>query len=227
MESDPTSLVCLLCAASCLVAYLMCGIPSALLIGKAVGGVDVRKVGSGNVGSTNVTRAAGTGAGVLTLVCDVAKALVSVLIGYLLVGKVGLGSFDAVFPGQRYDWAMALVYLFCLVGHIFTPYLKFKGGKGIAVGLGGAVALYPIAGVSLFIPFLLFAVATRFVSLGSIAAAISMPFLVYFLYHPTVPCMVVVALVGALAVFAHRSNIVKLVKGTESKFSFKNAGKGR
>ena len=90
------------------------------------------------------------------------------------------------------------------------------------MGFGGALVLMPLAGVSLLVPFLLFAVSTRYVSLGSIAAAISLPFLSAAIYHPSAAFMVIVTIVAALVVWAHRSNIVKLVHGRESKFSFKS-----
>ena len=217
-------------AVSCLIAYLVCGIPSAYLVGRHLAGVDVRTVGSGNVGSTNVVRAAGPKLGVLTLVCDIAKAALSVGIGYLLLGFVaGLG-LARVAPGGDLDWTMALVYLCCVLGHMFTPYLRFKGGKGIAVGFGGAVVLAPLAGLSLWMPFLIFAVATRYVSLGSITAAISLPFLMALFYHPSAAFLAIAACVSLSVVVAHRSNIKKLLAGTESKFAFKKTvdeGEGR
>ena len=214
--------VYVLCAAACLVAYLICGIPTAYVLGRVMGKVDVRTVGSGNVGSTNIARSVGAKAGVLTLLLDVLKAVLAMFIGYGLVGFVGTGQgFAEVVPGGTYDWTMALVYMFCILGHVFTPYLKFKGGKGIAVGFGGALALMPLAGVSLLIPFLLFAVTTRYVSLGSIAAAVSLPFLAAWIYHPSTAFLVIVTVVALLVIWAHRSNIVKLVHGRESKFSFK------
>lgn len=217
-------LVYVMLAVSCVAAYLLCGIPSAYIVGEKLANVDVRTVGSGNVGSTNVVRAAGAKAGALTLVCDILKAAVSMLLGYLLVGFVGTGAgFDLVAPGGVLDWTMALVYLCCILGHVFTPYLHFKGGKGIAVGFGAAVVLMPLAGFALWVPFLLFAVATRYVSLGSIAAAVSLPFLAWAIYRPSVAFLIIVAVVALFVIWAHRSNIVKLANGTERKFSFKKS----
>ncbi len=213
----------LACAASCVIAYLLCGFPSALVVGRALGKVDVRTVGSGNVGSTNVARSVGTSAGVATLLLDVLKAVASMFLGYLLIGFLATGKgFSEVAPGGSYDWTMALVYMACILGHVFSPYLHFKGGKGIAVGFGGALVLMPLTGLSLLVPFLLFAVTTRYVSLGSIAAAISLPFLSMAIYHPSPAFVVIISLVAALVVWAHRSNIVKLLHGRESKFSFKS-----
>lgn len=220
--------VYLLCAVACVLAYLLCGVPTAYVLGRALGGVDVRTVGSGNVGSTNIARSVGAKAGALTLLCDVFKAVVAMFLSYLLIGWIGTGEgFSEVVPGARYDWTMALAYLSCILGHVFTPYLKFKGGKGIAVGFGGALVLMPWAGLSLLVPFLLFAVTTRYVSLGSVAAAVSLPFLAAWLYHPSTAFLVIITLVAALVVWAHRGNIAKLAHGQESKFSFKSKGKDR
>ncbi len=216
----------LMCALSCVLAYLICGFPSAYVIGEKLGHVDVRTVGSGNVGTTNIARSVGAGAGALTLVLDVLKAVVSVLLGYVLVGVVGAGDVAAVRPGGALDWTMALVFGFCLLGHIFTPYLHFKGGKGIAVGLGASLALMPAVGASLLIPFLLLALTTRYVSLGSIAAAVSLPFWVWLYLRPSAAFLVIVSCVALLAIWAHRGNIRKLLAGTERRFSFKKKDRG-
>ena len=222
MEGDALALA--MCALSCAVAYFLCGVPTAYLLGRSLGHVDVRTVGSGNIGTTNITRAAGPKLGALTLLGDVAKAALSVGIGYLLVGVVGTGDGVAdVVAGQRLDWTLALVFLFCVVGHVFSPYMHFKGGKGIAVGLGGSLALMPLVGVSLLVPFLLFAVLTRYVSLGSIAAAVCLPFLTWLIARPTPAFLAIVVVTAVLVVWAHRSNIVKLVHGRESRFSFKRS----
>lgn len=220
-------LVYVMCGVACVVAYLLCGIPSAYLVGERIAHVDVRKVGSGNVGSTNVVRAAGAKAGAITLLLDICKAAASIGIGYLLVGCIGTGAgISQVVPGAVFDWTMALVYLSCVLGHVFTPYLHFKGGKGIAVGFGGALALMPPVAASLLVPFLVFAVTTRYVSLGSIAAAVSLPFLTVLISRPSAAFTAIVAIVALLVVWAHRKNIAKLAKGTESKFSFKRSKGG-
>lgn len=215
-------LIYILCALSCLIAYFVCGFPTAYVLGKALGNVDVRTVGSGNVGSTNVTRAAGAKAGILTLLIDIAKAAVSVLIGLFVMG-FAVEDPAQLRPGGTFDWCTALVYASCVLGHMFTPYLSFKGGKGIAVGFGGAVAFMPLVGLSLWVPFLIFAVSTRFVSLGSVAAAISLPFLAAFLYRPSAAFVLVIGFVALLVVWAHRSNIKKLLEGRESRFSIKKS----
>jgi glycerol-3-phosphate acyltransferase PlsY len=215
-------LVYVMCALSCIVAYLLCGIPSAFVVARAKG-VDVRTVGSGNVGSTNVARSVGAAAGAVTLVCDVLKAVVSILLGYVLVGVVGTGAGLAeVVPGATFDWTMALVYLCCLLGHVFTPYLHFKGGKGIAVGLGGALALMPWVALGLVAVFAAGVALTRRVSVGSVAASVALPVLAGLIYRPSTAFLAVVCVTALLAVWAHRSNLVKLARGQEKPFAFKS-----
>lgn len=227
LAASPSALLIAMCVLSYAIAYFVCGIPSGLVVAKRMGHVDVRTTGSGNVGSTNVARTVGKKAGALTLLLDVLKAAVSVLIGYVLIGLVGAGSLSLVTPGAQWDWMMALVYAFCIAGHVFSPYLHFHGGKGIAVGFGGAVALMPLVGLSLWIPFLLFALTTKRVSAGSVAAAISLPFLTWAIVRPSTAYVAVIACVAVIVVWAHRANIVKLIHGQEAPFSFKHTdGKG-
>ena len=216
-------LVYVMCALACVIAYVLGGIPSAYLIGKAFGNVDIRTQGSGNVGSTNVARTLGAKAGILTLVSDILKAVVAVLIGKLLIGVVGAGAIETTAPGGAYDWCAALVYLAVILGHMFTPFLHFHGGKGIASGFGGAVVLMPWAGLSLWGPFLIFAVSTRYVSVGSIAGALSLPIFANLFYQPSMAFTVIVCIVSVLVIWGHRSNIKKLAHGQESKFSVKKS----
>lgn len=216
-------LVYVMCALSCVLAYFLGGIPSAYLIGKVLCHADIRTMGSGNVGSTNAARTLGAKAGILTLVCDILKAVAAVLLGKALIGGVGAHDFGAVAPGGAYDWCCALVFLAVILGHMFTPFLHFHGGKGIASGFGGAVVLMPWAGLSLWVPFLVFAVSTRYVSLGSIAGAVSLPILANVFYRPSLAFTLIVCLVALLVIWGHRSNIVKLAHGQESKFSVKKS----
>ena len=216
-------LVYVMCALACVIAYVLGGIPSAYLIGKAFGNVDIRTQGSGNVGSTNVARTLGAKAGILTLVSDILKAVVAVLIGKLLIGVVGAGAIETTAPGGVYDWCAALVYLAVILGHMFTPFLHFHGGKGIASGFGGAVVFMPWAGLSLWGPFLIFAVSTRYVSVGSIAGALSLPIFANLFSQPSMAFTVIVCIVSVLVIWGHRSNIKKLAHGQESKFSVKKS----
>ncbi|MCA1567136.1 MAG: glycerol-3-phosphate 1-O-acyltransferase PlsY [Acidobacteria bacterium] len=199
-------------ALSIVAAYLVGSIPFGYLIVYARGGGDVRETGSGGTGATNVTRRAGKGAGVLTLVLDAAKgALVALLARWLLAPDFGV------------NWLVAIASIAVVAGHIFPVWLKFRGGKGVATGLGVFLSLTPAA-VALAAPVFLAVVwATRYVSLGSITAAAALPLFIWLLSgagNPdsiVTPVMAVAVAGGALIIFTHRANIGRLLNGTESK----------
>jgi glycerol-3-phosphate acyltransferase PlsY len=193
------------------VAYLLGSIPFGLLVAKVFGRGDVRKEGSGNIGATNVSRVAGPLAGILTLLLDGAKGAAAVLVA-------GRYSNDSAM------W-MVIAGLAALVGHCFPVWLKFKGGKGVATAAGVYLALCPPAFLAGLILFLLVAGVSRYVSLGSVAAAVAMPLLMYFLWaphHAPPPVITFGALaVAVLIVYKHDGNLQRLVEGTEPKFSFR------
>ena len=212
-------------AACMLVTFLICGIPFGVIIGELMGKGDIRKSGSGNIGTTNALRVGGKLVGALTLLCDVLKGLFCVMGSSWVLGGLAAVPAASLLPGQGADWALSLLSLAGLSGHMFSPYLHFKGGKGIAVGFGVCMGwIWPV-GLSLWIPFLLGVVLTRYVSVGSIAAAVSLPFWVQ-LYYPSasLEMKLVFALMALLVVWAHRSNIGKLARGSESKLSFSSKG---
>jgi glycerol-3-phosphate acyltransferase PlsY len=193
------------------VAYLLGSIPFGLLVAKVFGRGDVRKEGSGNIGATNVSRVAGPLAGILTLLLDGAKGAAAVLVA-------GRYSNDSAM------W-MVIAGLAALVGHCFPVWLKFKGGKGVATAAGVYLALCSSAFLAGLILFLLVAGFSRYVSLGSVAAAVAMPLLMYFLWaphHAPPPVITFGALaVAVLIVYKHDGNLQRLVEGTEPKFSFR------
>ena len=193
------------------VAYLLGSIPFGLLLAKLFGGTDVRKEGSGNIGAANVVRVAGPLAGILTLLLDAAKGAAAVLLA-------GRYSHDSAM------WMM-IAGLAALIGHCFPIWLKFKGGKGVATAAGVYLALSPLAFLGGLILFLLVVVFSRFVSLGSISAALAMPVLMYFLWaphHAPPPIVTFGALaVAMLIVYKHDANLQRLVAHTEPKFSFR------
>jgi glycerol-3-phosphate acyltransferase PlsY len=193
------------------VAYLLGSIPFGLLVAKVFGRGDVRKEGSGNIGATNVSRVAGPLAGILTLLLDGAKGAAAVLVA-------GRYSNDSAM------W-MVIAGLAALVGHCFPVWLKFKGGKGVATAAGVYLALCAPAFLGGLILFLLVAGFSRYVSLGSVAAAVAMPLLMYFLWaprHAPPPVITFGALaVAVLIVYKHDGNLQRLVEGTEPKFSFR------
>jgi glycerol-3-phosphate acyltransferase PlsY len=194
-------------------AYLIGSIPFGYLLVRMKLGADIRETGSGGTGATNVSRRAGKLAGVLTLFLDAAKGAVAVLLARsLLTEHSGL------------SWPLALAALAVIVGHIFPIWLGFRGGKGVATAVGVFLVLEPLAVALSGILFVMIVVTTRYVSLASILAAAAIPLFIWLLtrfYQPSLDGAVMLVLATAAAlliIFAHRSNIARLVKGTESKF---------
>src|SRR5678816_4309577 len=148
-----------------IIAYLVGSIPFGYLIVRRKIGADIRQTGSGGTGATNVSRRAGKAAGVLTLLLDAAKGCVAVLIAKAVTGD---------------DWMIAAAAIAALVGHIFPVWLGFRGGKGVATGVGIFVVLAPVALLGAGVVFVAIVALTRYVSLGSITAAILIPVLVWF-----------------------------------------------
>ena len=207
------------------VCFLICGIPSGLIIARASSEhVDVRKVGSGNIGMTNVARSAGGGAAALTLLCDAGKGAIAMLLARLVIANVVFGGdWTQTFAQAAGGWATAALYASCVLGHIFSPYLGFKGGKGISVGLGAGLGFcWPVA-LSMLAVFIVLAIPTGFVSLGSIFAAISLiPFAL--LYGVRGWALAPLALISLTVVWAHRENVRKLMRGQERRFSLHKKG---
>lgn len=225
-----------------IVAYLLGSIPFGYLIVRATQGADVRETGSGGTGATNVSRRAGKAAGVVTLVLDALKGAAAVVIAELVLGlpilvSAGTGGHgspplqflggDAVASAWNTSegyWWVAAAAIAVIVGHIFPVWLRFRGGKGVATGVGVFLVLTPMAVAFAGAIFVLVVWRTRYVSLGSILAAVSIPVLVLLqnaLVRPVVPLapMLSAAVGGAvLIVFAHRGNVGRLVRGNESRF---------
>ena len=182
-------------------AYLIGSIPFGYLIVRGRGGGDIRETGSGGTGATNVLRRAGKAAGVLTLLLDAAKGCIAVLIAKGFSGD---------------DWVIAAAAIAALVGHIFPVWLGFRGGKGVATGVGIFLVLAPIALLCAGVVFVAIVALTRYVSLGSITAAILIPVIVG-VQSDSQPLLIAAVVGAALIVFAHRGNIQRLVSGTESR----------
>jgi len=198
-----------------LAGYLLGSIPFGILLTRLFGGGDIRAAGSGNIGATNVTRVAGPVPGVLTLVLDAAKGAAAVLLA-------------SHFSGSNAMW-MSVTGFAALVGHCFPVWLKFRGGKGVATGAGLFLALCWPAALGAILLFVLVVAFFRFVSLGSIAAAASMPLLIYFLWaphHAPPPSVTIGAFAAAmLIVYKHDGNIQRLVEGREPRFAFSKESK--
>ena len=180
-------------------AYLLGAIPFGLLLGRILGGADVRRFGSGNIGATNVSRSLGPGIGILTLILDVAKGSLSAWAGGRFLGGIEGAS---------------LAGLAAIFGHVFPVYLGFRGGKGVATGLGAFVVLDPRAAGWAIAAFLGMVLITRRVSAGSLLASVSLPVILHFRGAP--PALLIAAWTGCLLIVVrHRDNLRRLLSGTE------------
>jgi len=192
------------------VGYLLGSIPFGYLLVRIFKGEDVRAIGSGNIGATNVARKS-PALGVATLVLDAAKGLAAVLAARLL------------FSGPQQQLIMTTAAFFAVLGHLFPVWLRFRGGKGVATSLGAFVLLTPKSILCLVVVFLLVAVAFRYVSLGSVAVAAAFPLLAWALReYVDSRQLVLITLVSALVIWKHRQNIGRLASGAESKLGTKS-----
>jgi glycerol-3-phosphate acyltransferase PlsY len=187
-------------------AYLIGSIPFGYLIVRLRGGGDVRESGSGGTGATNVTRRAGRWAGLLTLALDCLKGTLVALLARRFLAE-----------GMGVDWWVVAASLAAVVGHVFPVWLGFRGGKGVATGLGVFLGLAPLAVLCALPVFVLVVWLTRYVSLGSITAAALLPLFVWVTGGKQTPLLTAAVLGGALIVLMHRANIGRLLSGTESK----------
>ena len=204
------------------VAYLLGAIPFSLIVGKLVGGVDVTKHGSGNVGGTNVLRTVGKRAGALAMVLDVAKAAGAVMLAKLIIGDSVL-----LIAGFHIDWQVGQVMaaLLAMVGHSWSPYIKFRGGKGVAAYFGGWLVIWPAVGLFGGAIVILTVWRTRHMSKGSMFGALGILCLLMVItvvYH-FYPVYLAYSLVAAvLIVYQHRGNIDRLQTGTELRLGGKD-----
>ena len=188
--------------------YLLGSIPFGYLLVRATGGGDIRRLGSGNIGATNVARTSGWSVGVATLLLDVAKGFLAVwLAQYFSGGNIRF---------------MMYAGLAAILGHVFSVWLRFSGGKGVATAVGVFLAIcWPATAAAVFL-FLLVALFWRYVSLASISAAAALPLLVYLLYAPghAPPAAVSLStlLAAVVVIVKHRNNIERLLAGTEPRF---------
>ena len=194
-----------------LVSYMLGSIMFSVIFTKKIKGFDVREKGSGNAGSTNVLRTAGKGVAVLTLICDILKGVLAILFA-LLMNKID--------PVENPEYLVQVAGIFVALGHTFPIFFKFKGGKGVAKSLGIVLLInWRIVLICLVFALLLM-VLSRMVSLGSVSAAILFPVLTIFItegYIVEGNYIVFGILLGAFVCFNHRSNIKRLLNGTENK----------
>ena len=188
-----------------LAGYVLGAIPTGLLAG-LMAGVDVRKVGSGNIGTANVLRGAGKWAAVATLVGDMLKGVIPVVLARVFTDNA---------------WVVATVALAAVAGHCWPVFLRFKGGKGVATGSGTAVGLAPVVGLGLFAFWWAVVLVSRYTSLGAIAVMVVSPF-AFLLTGQPLPYILYTVLGGGLVLWRHRENVKALLKGTERKVGQKN-----
>jgi acyl phosphate:glycerol-3-phosphate acyltransferase len=188
------------------VAYLIGGIPFGYLLVKLKSGQDVRAMGSGNIGATNVLRTTGRAMGVITLVLDIAKAVFALWLA------------DRFCNGSPFG--MSLAALAVMAGHAYPVFLHFKGGKAVASFIGAFAYLTPLPLLAVLIVFVVTVAATRYISLGSILAAGLFPAAVFLISHPPAPVLIAAIIAGAFIVVRHKANIERIRAGRENVFSF-------
>lgn len=199
------------------IAYLLGSISFSVIISKKMAGFDVREKGSGNAGTTNVLRSVGKKAAVITLILDVLKGVLAVLVAYIAGNIVKEGVDKALL--------IQIAGLLVIVGHTFPIFFGFKGGKGIATALGVLLITNWNIGLICLVFALVLMALTKMVSLGSIAAAILFPVLILFMPHTAYLVdgnyIIYSILIAVLVVFNHRANVKRLLNGTENKLDFK------
>jgi len=191
-------------------AYILGSIPSGFILGKVLKKIDIRNYGSGNVGATNVFRVLGWKLGLTAFVFDMLKGLVSVIVA------------RSFFPG--YTYLILASGITAIFGHIFSLFLKFKGGKGVATSAGVFIALTPLASVIAIFVFIVTVIITRYVSAGSIlaSAALFTSQLIITINNGSgkIEYLVIIFIVAFFIIYKHKSNITRLMNGTENRFTF-------
>lgn len=201
-----------------IIAYAIGSINFSVIISRKMAGFDLREKGSGNAGTTNVLRTVGKKAALITLLCDILKGVVAILVAYI-VGKI-VKNVDSAMLAQ-------IAGLLVVIGHAFPIFFEFKGGKGVATSLGVILMTNWQIGLICLIFALVIIIATQMVSMGSIGAAILFPILTLFIdEHFIVPAngikyFIYSLLLALLVIFLHRENIKRIMNGTENKLSFK------
>ena len=196
-----------------LIAYVLGSIPNALWVGKTFKNIDVREHGSKNTGSTNAARVLGAKLGIFTLILDILKGALPTYLGIVLGANLltritGIDKLDIIVIGMA-----------AILGHTFSLFLKFKGGKAVATTLGVFLVLVPYAILILLVVFFVIFGLTKYVSLASIVSAVALPITVY-LTTRHIPLTILGIIIGLLVIIKHKKNIKRLINETESKLSF-------
>ena len=195
-----------------LLCYLLGSIPTSFIIGKMVKGIDIRQYGSGNVGATNALRVLGIKIGVVTLIIDILKGYSAILLAKSLLNNPS-------------NLMIILCGLAAILGHIFTIFLKFKGGKGVATSAGVFIGLISVPVIFALLVFVITVSISRYVSLGSIFAAITLFIAELFInihnHFQDKEILIFVFLICTFIIYRHHANIKRLIAGNENKISFK------
>jgi glycerol-3-phosphate acyltransferase PlsY len=194
-------------------AYLLGSIPFGLIIVRLFRNEDIREKGSGNIGATNVIRSGGKGLGALTFLLDAAKGFIAVSAAYMIASRLHVGQSDA-------QNLAATTALCAILGHIYTVWLRFKGGKGVATGFGVFLAISPVSALISFAVFVLIFAISRFVSLASILAAITFAVIALLRGHGKLTpfLLAVCVVIPVIVIVKHHANIRRLLAGTEYRF---------
>ena len=231
-----------------LIAAYLCGaIPVGLMVGRLTSGTDIREHGSGNTGTTNALRVLGWGPGLVVMAGDMLKGVLGCLLMFLALGTAGMMILDAAPPalinemgsfesltgdleratvaysvaitGPLHDIPAACSLLMAILGHMFSPFMRFKGGKGIATGFGSLLVVMPFVALVVLAVFAIAALLSRTVSVGSISAALSLPIATALLHGDSAFYCVFAAMVAVVILIAHRKNMVRLMQRQEPRFS--------
>ena len=204
------------CAIMAIIAYLIGSINFSVILSKKMAGFDVRDKGSGNAGTTNMLRSVGKKAAAITLICDILKGVVSILIAI---------AFGKIFKDANSALLVQIAGVAVILGHTFPIFFKFKGGKGVATSLGVLIMSNWQIGLICLVFALILILLTQMVSVGSIAAAVLYPVLTLFIpqnYIVPGSYLIYSIILAIIIIFNHRENVKRLLSGTENRISFKN-----
>ncbi|MGI0481479.1 glycerol-3-phosphate 1-O-acyltransferase PlsY [Geminocystis sp. CENA526] len=191
-----------------LIAYLLGSIPTGYILARMLKGIDIREMGSGSTGATNVLRNVGKGAAIAVLVIDMLKGVLAVLAVKLLY------NYSEILPPQWQDWLIAICALIAVIGHSKSIWLNFAGGKSAAISLGILLTMNPYVGLGTFAVFLTVLAITKIVSISSISASIGVNILMW-IFLPTMPYIGFAIIAASYVIIRHRSNIDRILAGTE------------
>ena len=195
-----------------LIAYFIGSVSFSVIFSRKFAGFDVREKGSGNAGTTNVLRSVGKKAAAITLICDILKGVVAIILAVIA---------SKIWKEVNVEILKYLAGFFAILGHTFPIFFEFRGGKGVATALGVLITLNWKIGLICLVFGVILIALTKMVSVGSILSAILFPILILFMGNARFESIIISVLIALLVIFNHRSNIKRIQNGTENKLSFK------